>query len=119
MAKQANSPDTSTVLQDNVSKLAEPTDELIDDVADTVRSQIAQNRSEYEGMGNSPEQSVDDVLSDENVREVDVRSDAWQDPKVTVWLRDCPIWANWAGTEKLIRTDGRRDLHYVLDIRPF
>lgn len=93
--------------------------ELEEDALNEAVDQLADNRKEAERMGRDPEQTVGDVLSEDNVRDVEFYNRDWQDPKVTIWLRECPTWANWAGNKKLIRIDGRRDLHYVLDVRKF
>jgi len=57
-------------------------------------------------------------LRPDNVRDIKVRNRELADPKVTVWLNDCPTFANTASTRTLVDIHGN-DCHAVLDVREF
>lgn len=89
--------------------------ELAEDAIREAERQLHENHGHVTG----PTKSVEDTLDPHNVRYFEIEKTDWQDPKVTIWLQECPHYANWAGTRKVVRTDQRGDLHYTLDIRPF
>jgi hypothetical protein len=67
-----------------------------------IRTKLKSNLGEARGMTdrfNESSDGVDEILSPENVREIQVRARPLENPKVTVWLKDAPIWANDAWTD--------------------
>ena len=65
---------------------------------------------------------VDEVLDNDNIHELDIRARRLENPKVTLWLSDCPTWANgsWRSAiypNGLNAFNGRVTVY--LDVRPF
>ena len=68
------------------------------------------------------DKSVDDVLDNDNIRSVEVRARPLENPKVTLWLKDCPTWANHAWRETfhpfgMSSFNGKTTVSF--DVRPF
>lgn len=77
--------------------------------------------AERRGMDEDP-QSVESVLSPDNVRDVEWEADRFKGKRVTVWLRDCPTWANDAQKRTFPVGDlnqRNRQVRAVIDVRPF
>jgi hypothetical protein len=86
-----------------------------------VESHLEHNHQEAHGL-TDVDKSVDEVLSRENIKEVQVRARQLENPRVTVWLKDCPIWANDAWTETFHPwdiNDYNGKVTATLDVRPF
>jgi len=69
---------------------------FVDAALSEVAESLEANRKDAEKMGIDASETVEEVLAPENVREIDVRARPLENPKVTVWLADCPTWANTA-----------------------
>ena len=86
-----------------------------------IREHLENNREQAQNV-TSVEKSVSDVLSAENVRDIEVRARAFENPKVTVWLRECPMWANDA-TRTTFHPHGLNAYNgkvtMSFDVRPF
>lgn len=88
---------------------------------EAVRDTLEQNRDEAKSFSDVQE-SLDEVLSNDNIRSMDIRARPLENPKVTLWLKDCPIWANTAWTETIIprsRNSYNGKVQVTLDVRPF
>lgn len=59
-----------------------------------VVAKLQSNLGEARAMGKDGGKTVAEVLDPENVREIQVRARPLENPKITVWLKDAPIWAN-------------------------
>ncbi len=107
---------------------AHPAHVELDDVTDFVDAALSQFRAKLKSNRGAAKamtdvtMSVDEVLSPENVREIEVRAEPFENPKVTLWLRDCPIWANDSWTD-YIYPDGLNayngKVHTTFDSREF
>jgi len=90
-----------------------------------IKSNLESNLGEARGMTDRFDESsdsVEDVLSPENVREIQVRARPLENPKVTVRLKNCPIWANDAWTDYIYPNginsyNGKVTTSF--DVRPF
>lgn len=90
-----------------------------------IRTELKSNLGEARGMTDRFDESSDDVsdvLAPENVRQIQVRARPLENPKVTVWLKNCPIWANHAWTdyiypEGMSAYNGKVTTSF--DVRPF
>lgn len=68
---------------------------FVESVIPKIVSHLAENRETAKGMTDVTK-TVKDVLDADNVRDIEVRAEPLENPRVTVWLRDCPVWANTA-----------------------
>ena len=94
---------------------------LVEEALDEMESHLEQNRKDAATF-TDVEQSLDEVLSLDNIRSVDVRARPFENPKVTLWLKDCPIWANDAWTDYIYPRglnayNGKT--YTSFDVRPF
>lgn len=115
-------------LADSVDVFGVETDEIADFTAfmkaalGQAHAMIGDNRTDAVQMMDV-EKTVDNVLSPENVRDVDWEADRFTGKRVTVWLRDCPTWANDADTREFYVDGGlnKRNgkVSAVIDVRPF
>lgn len=106
---------------------SEDTDDMRDFVLTAlaeIHSKIENQRDEARSMGmlNDDAPNTNEVLAPDNVRDIDVRCLPLENPRITVWLRDCPAWANNAGNDHcwpqgINAYNGK--VHYVWDVRPF
>ena len=69
-----------------------------------IMSKVSENREEAKAF-QDVDMKVDDVLDQENIHSVDIRARRLENPKVTLWLSDCPTWANGAWQSE-IRPNG-------------
>lgn len=86
------------------------------------------DRMRYQSVG-SPQaddyRAVDEVLAEENIRDIDVRQNGWHSPTIRVWLSgDVPRWANTAARKEFRFSVEQENYngdpaHAVLDVRPF
>jgi len=88
---------------------------------DLIESHLEANRKEAQGI-TDVEKTLNEVLANNNTRSLDVRARPLENPKVTLWLKDCPVWANDAWTETfhpfgLNAFNGK--VTVTFDVRPF
>lgn len=103
----------------------EPDDERLQEFAQSamtlIESHIESNRSEAESFTDVDE-TLDDVLATNNTRSLDIRAQPLENPKVTLWLKDCPMWANDAWSETFHPwglNDYNGKVTVTFDVRPF
>ena len=65
-----------------------------------IREHISENRNDA-AVFTDVEQTLDEVLANHNSRSLDIRARPLENPKVTLWLKDCPVWANDAWTDTI------------------
>lgn len=99
---------------DEVQEFAEAATTLIE-------SHIEANREEATAF-KDVKKSVDEVLANHNMRSLEIRDRHLENPKVTLWLKDCPVWANdsWRETFHpwgLNYYNGK--VTVTFDVRPF
>lgn len=105
----------------NVDSDSDDLQEFAESSVKLIRSHLEQNRKEAEGM-TDVEQTLDEVLANHNTRSLDIRARPLENPKVTLWLKDCPIWANDAWTETFHPwglNDFNGKVTVTFDVRPF
>lgn len=88
---------------------------------DAIRNHLDGNREEAKSF-TDVDKSLDEVLAVHNTRSLDIRARPLENPKVTLWLKDCPIWANDAWEDNfnprgLNAYNG--NVNVTLDVRPF
>lgn len=88
---------------------------------DEIREHLEHNQQEAYGL-TDVEKTVDEVLSDDNMQSLDIRARPLENPRATLWLKDCPVWANdaWDGytyPKDINAYNGK--VHVVFDVRPF
>jgi hypothetical protein len=96
--------------------------EMVEYALDVAESHLSDNREQADRMGMSPSGTVEDVLDNENIREVDVRARPFENPRITIWLSDCPTWANDAWRETghpFGLNDYNGKVTATFDVRPF
>lgn len=99
-------------------------DELVqfaETAMETIRDHLEQNRDEAKSFTDVQE-SLDETLANHNTRSLDIRARQLENPKVTLWLKDCPIWANDAWTDTIYPKglnafNGK--VTVTFDVRPF
>jgi hypothetical protein len=76
---------------------------FVETALDAIRGNLRSNLREARQMTDRFDESddVDGVLAPENAREISVRAKPFENPRVTVWLNDAPIWANDAWRETI------------------
>jgi len=114
----------------NLPRIDEPIGNDVDDERLTefakaaftlIESHLETNRKEAESFTEVTE-SLNDVLANHNTRSLDVRAQPLENPKVTLWLKDCPVWANDSWTETFHpfgMNDYNGKVTVTLDVRPF
>lgn len=114
---------------DNLPRIEEPiSNEIENDELHTfaecaferIRVRLDENR-ETTRMTNV-EKTLEEVLANHNTRTIDIRAKPLENPKVTLWLKDCPIWANDSWTETIYPNgmnayNGKTTVTF--DVRPF
>ena len=99
--------------------------EDLNDFAETameeIRDHLEQNRDEAKSFTDVQE-DLDDVFANDNIDHLDIRGRAFENPKVTLWLKDCPTWANDAWTDTIYpfglnAFNGK--VTVTFDVRPF
>ena len=88
---------------------------------ETITEHIEHNQQEAYGL-TDVKQTVDEVLAVHNTRSLDIRARPLENPKVTLWLKDCPVWANDAWTDTIYPKglnafNGK--VTVTFDVRPF
>jgi hypothetical protein len=85
-----------------------------------IRDHLSDNREHPRVHGTEP--TLDEALANNNTRSLDIRARQLENPKVTLWLKDCPLWANDAWTAT-IYPDGLNSYNgkvtVTFDVRPF
>lgn len=71
----------------------EDLEQFAEEAMTEIASHLHHNEQEAHGL-TEVTHTVDELISDENVRSFDIRARPFENPKVTLWLSDCPIWAN-------------------------
>lgn len=100
------------------------TDDLhgfVDEALSNVRDHIERNRDEVASF-TDVEHELDEVLDNENIVEVQVRARPFENPRVTVWLKNAPAWADDAWKDHIYPNginayNGR--VNVLFDVRPF
>lgn len=89
----------------------------------SARDMLADNLADARMMDKADgDTDVSDVLNPENVRDVEWEATRFGGKRITIWLRDAPIWANTASTRSFGVGDinaRNRDVQAVIDVRPF
>lgn len=121
---QTESDDTLLDLIDTPVSLDQQEEEVrsfVEEALKNVRGTLRSNRREAKQM-TDVSSDVDDVLDPDNVHEIQVRAKPFENPKITVWLSDCPIWANYAWKDVIHPrgTDAYNGkVTTAFDVRPF
>ncbi len=95
--------------------------EFVEAAVTLMESHLEANHKEAQ-LITDVEKSVEDVFANHNTRSVEVRALPLENPRVTLWLKDCPVWANDAWTETfhpkgLNAYNGK--VQATFDVRPF
>ncbi len=105
----------------NMERDDERLTDFVKEAVTLIESHLEHNHQEAHGL-TDVEKSVDEVLANHNTRSVEVRARPLENPKVTLWLKDCPIWANdsWRETfHPFGMNDYNGKVTVTLDVRPF
>lgn len=86
-----------------------------------IDSHLETNRERAAEMTDISEKVVD-VTSPDNIDHLQVRARPLENPRVTLWLKDCPVWANDAWEETIYPfgiNAYNGDVEVTFDVRPF
>ena len=86
-----------------------------------IRDHLEQNRDEAKSF-TDVQSDLDEVLAVHNTRSLDIRARPLENPKVTLWLKDCPVWANDAWTDTIYPKGLNAfngAVRVTFDVRPF
>jgi len=114
----------------NLPKIDGPIDvEITDDKRNTfAESAMALIESHLESNWETAAQlsyqdeNVEDVLDYGNIDHLQIRSRPFENPRMTLWLKDCPTWANDAWTETFHPfgfNSYNGKVQATFDVRPF
>jgi wobble nucleotide-excising tRNase len=115
--------------EQNLPQIDEPLADLSDAILNKfsveamtlIESHLETNRDEADAF-TDVEKTLDEVLANHNTRSLEIRAQPLENPKVTLCLKDCPVWANdsWRETFHpfgLNHYNGK--VTVTLDVRPF
>lgn len=77
----------------NVDRDSADLQKFVEESMVLIQSHLETNHQEAHSF-TDVSKSVDEVLANNNTRSVEVRAQPLENPQVTLWLKDCPIWAN-------------------------
>jgi hypothetical protein len=112
----------------NLPKIDEPlaVDEDSEQLTEFAEAAITLMESHLESnrslLPDDDRDSVDKVVSRENIDHLQIRSRPFENPRVTLWLKDCPTWANDAWRETFHPfglNDYNGKVTATFDVRPF
>ena len=79
----------------------ESTLEFIEEALKNIRGHLQSNVNQFKNMSNDGVEEVEEILEVDNVDHIQIRARAFENPRVTVWLKDCPTHANDAWNDKI------------------
>jgi hypothetical protein len=86
-----------------------------------IKSQLKHNRQSARDVKNIAI-GAEDVLGYDNIRSLDISAEPLHNPRVILWLKDCPTWANdsWSETFRPYTDTHKKEVVTVtFDVRPF
>lgn len=101
---------------------AEKIENFVETAMEAVRGQLAINRDDAKSITGGVDKTVEEVLDHDNIQNVQLRAKSLENPRVTVWLSDCPTWANTAWNET-VYPEGLNSyngkVNVTFDVRPY
>jgi hypothetical protein len=95
--------------------------QFVESATNLINARLHRNRREAQDVKNIAI-GAEDVLAYDNTRSLDIRAEPLHNPRVILWLDDCPNWASdsWSETfHPYVDTDKKEVTTVTFDVRPF
>ena len=95
--------------------------QFVESATNLIKARLHHNRQAARDVKNIAI-GAEDVLAYDNTRSLDIRAEPLHNPRVILWLNDCPVWANdsWSETfHPYVDTHKKEVTTVTFDVRPF